>query len=52
MSWCDDHGSGSNRTPDDYGTACADAACPIHTASAYDGARFHRAQGDEAPYQQ
>jgi hypothetical protein len=37
-----------NGASNDYGTACADAACPIYTSSADDGARFHGAQGNEA----
>jgi hypothetical protein len=41
-----------------HGTVCDDcaagpyAACPVHTARAYNGACFHGAQGDEAAYQQ
>jgi hypothetical protein len=42
-----------DRTSDDHGagTDGADAAGPVHAASADDGACFHRAQGDDASNQ-
>jgi hypothetical protein len=41
------------RTSDDHGTAaCANAASPIHTARADEGACFHRAQCRETSQQQ
>src|SRR3978361_1846313 len=44
--WCDD------RPSDDHRASCGDAACAIDAARADDGARVHRAQGDEASCQQ
>jgi len=42
-----DNNRTNNRTLDDRDTAWTDAACPVYTASADDGACFHGAQGEE-----
>jgi hypothetical protein len=47
-----DNGTTNNRTSDDHRTACADTACPVHTASADYGIRFRCRHGNEAANQQ
>ena len=42
-----DRTSDRDRTSDDRSTACGDAAGPIHSGGADDGACFHGAQGGE-----
>jgi hypothetical protein len=55
--WSDDSSTSNrmnnrtnNRTCDDRSAACADTACPVHTASADHGVRFGCRQGNEAAY--
>lgn len=48
----DDGTSDNNGTHADNGATCADAACAVHTTRAYDGTRFHGAQGNKASCQQ
>jgi hypothetical protein len=51
--WRNNHSTPDNRGSNDHRAAAGgDAACPIHTARADDGARVDRAQGDEASCQQ
>jgi hypothetical protein len=49
-TWRDNDGS-SDRACDNC-TSRADAARPVYTAGAHDGACFHRAQGEDASCQQ
>jgi hypothetical protein len=48
-SRCHDGSSGNGTTCDGHGSARADAARPVNTSSANDGACFRGTQGDEAP---
>jgi len=47
-----DNNRTNNGTCDDRSTACADTACPVHTARADDGVRSSCRQGNEAAYEQ